>query len=118
MTTVTRNTATNILTIWNAGPADEFGRRQFLAPFTVRCAIARTRGSKEYTDSKGVKFTPAIIAHYEQSGQIPLDGSYIAQGVHVMNPSPLSVQNAMPVKAVIIHDGSFFGELDDIELMA
>ena len=119
MSSPTRETAGKIATIWPKASEDEYGRKVYGAPYSIQCTIDSGDGST-YADSKGIEFTPTVIAWAEFDGSFaqPREGDFIAPGDHTAEANPETVQSAIPIKSSTIADCSLLMEPDDVKVMA
>jgi len=122
MSRPTRNAAKATFTIW---PVDKSasdysgygGGTSFGQPYTVK-ACFNQGGSKQYSDTQGVLFTPATTIWYELPSQgIAKLGDYIAHGNHSSQPDPTELPFAESVRVAQLQDCSLLNDIDDVMVL-
>ena len=114
MSKPTRMASKSTATIWRSNGVDKYGAKSYSAPEAFLCTFG-TKLDNNYTDGEGVKFTPELVAWYEDDGKAaPTEGDFIAKGDQTAFADPTDTELAMPVKMTEISDCSLFNEPDDI----
>ncbi len=121
MSRPTKRTAKRTATIWpkkdEGGVKGYGGGVTYGDPYLIKVCFMQG-GSREYSDTKGVLFTPNTSYWYELPEQgKPKINDMIAIGDHLAFDTPQDVEGAELMRLVQLQDCSLLNDIDDVMVL-
>ena len=117
MSIETREASNKTITIWFKRVTGFGNEKTTTYDVVTTKACYEQGGSRQYTDTTGVNFTPQSTFWLEVLSENPRLGDFIALGDQSLIAKPSDAEKAESIRIVALQDCSELGDVDDLKVI-